>query len=95
MKRVTSLSDSANIAAPSPELCLIAGLIIAQGRGKPKKIAAMVDGVRDFVDAHTAMGHNVMRIRGAEYDQQVLDSMSAAADWLERVEPFLMMMARR
>lgn len=89
------MSEASKVAPPSPELCLIAGLIMAQTKGKPKKVSEMVAGMRDFVDAHATMGQGIVRIRGAEYDAQVLDSMAKAAAWLERMEPFLLMMARR
>lgn len=94
MRSVTSMSEAAKIAAPSPELCLIAGLIIAQTRGKPKKVGEMVGAMRSFVDAQREMA-GVVRIRGAEYDADVMESMAQAAAWLERMEPFLAMMARR
>lgn len=95
MERVTSMSAASKVAPPSPELCLIAGMIIAQTKGKPKKVTEMVDGMRSFVDAHASMGQGIVRIRGAEYDRAVLESMAQAAEWLERMEPFLLMMSRR
>lgn len=95
MERVSSMSAASVVAPPSPELCLLAGLIIAQTKGKPKKVTELVEGVRSFVDAHASMGSDIVRLRGAEYDGAVLESMAQAAEWLERMEPFLTMMARR
>lgn len=93
MKRIAMMAQ-ADIAPPTPELCLIAGLIIAQTAGKPAEVTKLVGNVRSFVDAHREMG-TVVRLRGAEYDEQVLDSMAKAAGWLERIEPFLLLMAKR
>lgn len=84
----------ADIAAPTPELCLIAGLIISQTAGKPAEITRLVKNMRAFVDAHRELG-TVVRLRGAEYDRDVLDAMGKAAAWLERIEPFLLLMAKR
>ena len=94
VERVRKLAEASEIAPPSPELCLIAGLIIAQTSGKPAKVEKLVASMRDFVDAHREVS-NVMRLRGAEYDAAVLTSMEQAASWLTRLEPFLLMMARR
>lgn len=94
MERVKYLADAAQVAPPSPELCLIAGLIIAQTAGKPAKVEKLVRSMRSFVDAHREM-HGVMRIRSAQYDADVLTNMEKAAGWLEHLEPFFLMMARR
>lgn len=93
MERI-ALAASEDIAAPSPELCLIAGLIVSMTKGKPKAVARLVEDMRDFVQAQKQLG-DVVRLRGAEYDTQVIASMGQASAWLERLEPFLMMMARR
>lgn len=92
--RVAALADAGDIAPPSPELCILAGLIITLCKNKPEKVGEIVHGVRDFVDAHQKLGA-VIRLRGAEYDGDVLRSMAQAAAWLERIEPFLNMMVRR
>jgi hypothetical protein len=94
MERVARMADAASIAEPTPELCLIAGLIIHLTRGKPEEVAELVDGVRSFVDAQQQMA-GIIRLRGAEYDGAVLSSMAKAAGWLERMEPFLIMMSKR
>lgn len=94
MQRVAELAAAASIAKPTAELCLIAGLIITMTAGKPKRVTKLVASMRTFVDAHRELGE-VVRLRGAEYDADVLDSMAQAAGWLDRMEPFLLMMARR
>jgi len=94
VQSVTKLAEASVIAPPSTELCLIAGVIIHLSHGKPKRVQRMVTAMREFTDTHRNMA-SVVRIRGAEYDEEVLKSMSAAALWLERMEPFLVMMARR
>lgn len=94
MQRVATLSAAAEIAPPTPELCLIAGMIIHMSAGKPAKVAKLVSGMRTFVDAHREM-HAVIRLRGAEHDPEVLDAMDKAAAWLDRIEPFLTMMSKR
>lgn len=94
MQRVSSLSAAADIAPPTPELCLIAGLIISHTAGKPAKVAKLVSNMRAFVDAHREMS-TVIRLRGAEHDAEVLEAMDKAAAWLDRIEPFLLLMARR
>lgn len=94
VNRVATLAAAAEIAPPTPELCLIAGLIISQTAGKPAKVAKLVASMRAFVDAHREM-HDVIRLRGAEHDASVLDAMDKAAAWLDRIEPFLLMMSRR
>lgn len=92
---VNTLTGRAGLPAdPSAELCLIAGLIIAQTKGKPAKVRALVSEMRAFVDAHREMS-NVVRLRGAEYDREVQECMERAAIWLERMEPFLALMAKR
>ena len=93
MKRI-ELAGGEDIAAPSPELCLIAGLIVSLTKGKPKKVELLVSDVRDFVTSQKQLGE-IVRLRGAEYDKQVIASMSQALAWLERLEPFLLLMARR
>lgn len=94
MERVATLAGAAAIAEPTPELCLIAGLIIHFTKGKPEEVEELVAGVRAFVDAQEKLG-SVIRLRGAEYDATVLDSMAKAAGWLDRMEPFLIMMSKR
>jgi hypothetical protein len=81
-------------ADPSPELCLIAALIIVQTKGKPAKVERLVREMRAFVETHRQMS-NIIRLRGAEYDRRVLIAMSEASAWLDRMEPFLSMMAKR
>lgn len=94
MERVKKLAEAAKIAPPSPELCLIAGLVVSLTAGKPKQVEKLVSSMRAFTDAQKTMG-SVVRIRGSEYDEDVLRSMGQAAAWLERMEPFLLMMAKR
>lgn len=94
MKRVVELAAAAKIAEPTAELCLIAGLIISMTEGKPKQVAKLVTCMRSFVDTQKGLC-SVVRLRGAEYDPAVLESMDKAAGWLERMEPFLLMMSRR
>jgi hypothetical protein len=94
LQSVAKLAEASVVAPPSTELCLIAGVIIHLSSGKPKRVERMVKSMREFTDGHRNMA-SVIRIRGAEYDEQVLDSMEKAAAWLERMEPFLLMMAKR
>lgn len=94
MERVVQLAGAAEVAPPSPELCLIAGLIVSLTQGKPDKVAKLVGDMRAFVDAQRQLS-TVVRLRGAEYDEEVLASMAQAASWLERMEPFLLLMAKR
>lgn len=94
VQSVTRLSEAASCAPPSPELCLIAALVITMAAGKPKKVSALVASMRAFADGHREMA-GVIRIRGGEYDEDVLSCMAQAAAWLERMEPFLVMMAKR
>lgn len=94
MHSVSKLAEAAPCAPPTPELCLIAALVVTLTEGKPKRVARLVSGMRRFADTHKEMA-DVIRIRGAEYDKDVLASMASAAAWIERMEPFLLMMARR
>lgn len=94
MHRVATLSNACELAPPTAELCLIAGMIISQTKGKPEKVRRLVTDMKDFVSAHAEMAH-VIRLRGAEHDGEVLDAMNRASAWLDRIEPFLLMMARR
>lgn len=94
MQRVTKLAEAAQIAPPTPELCLIAGMIISLTAGKPAKVEKLAGDMRAFVAAHKEMSH-VMRLRGAEHDAEVLDAMERASAWLDKIEPFLLMMSRR
>lgn len=94
VQRVKALAGASEIAPPTPELCLIAGLIIAMTHGKPAKVRKLAGDMRSFVDAHRQMS-TVVRLRGAEHDAEVLDAMDKAANWLDRIEPFLVMMAKR
>lgn len=94
MQSVTSLARAAEFADPSPELVLIAALIVAHSRGRPKRVQRITAEMLAFAETHREMG-GIMRLRGAEYDARVIASMAQAAAWLERIEPFLLMMARR
>lgn len=94
MQRVAKLAEAASCAPPSPELCLIAGLVVSLTQGKPKEVTRLVTSMRRFTDAQREMA-SVVRIRGAEYDEDVLLAMGQATLWLERMEPFLLMMSKR
>ena len=94
MQSVTSLARAAEFADPSPELVLIAALIVAHSRGRPKRVQRITAEMLAFAETHRQMG-GIMRLRGAEYDARVIASMAQAAAWLERIEPFLLMMASR
>lgn len=94
MQNVTKLADAAAVADPSPELVLIAALIVNLTKGNPKKVQRLCEDLRSFVDTHREMA-GVIRLRGAEYDADVLRAMAQASAWLNKMEPFLLMMARR